>query len=152
MTYPVGSDTPTTCAVPSAAPNTANCDDAVAERTVVGSYTGSPSPYGTFDQGGNVLEFNEAVVFGGGMRGVRGGCFDQGCDADWPAASFRDWIPEGLPHKQWWGFGSFPSPAEISSAQVSRCFGRMRGRRPALLGEARQIQQHAAADDPAYGS
>ena len=35
-------------------PNRANCDDAVGDLTIVGSYTGSASPYGTFDQGGNV--------------------------------------------------------------------------------------------------
>jgi formylglycine-generating enzyme len=37
----------------------------------------SPSPYGTFDQGGNVREWNETAVDlpGGPMRGERGGSF-----------------------------------------------------------------------------
>ena len=39
---------------PTAAPNTANCGNASGDLTAVGSYTGSPSPYGTFDQGGNL--------------------------------------------------------------------------------------------------
>jgi formylglycine-generating enzyme required for sulfatase activity len=37
----------------------------------VGSYTGSASPSGTFDQGGNVWEVNEAIT--GTVRGLRGG-------------------------------------------------------------------------------
>ena len=39
-----------------------------------GSYTGSVSPYCTFDLGGNVFEWNEAII-GGVDRGVRGGSF-----------------------------------------------------------------------------
>lgn len=38
----------------------------------VGSYAGSPSFYGTFDQGGNVNEWNDAAI-GGTHRGSRGG-------------------------------------------------------------------------------
>ncbi len=43
-------------------------------RTEVGAYDAKPSdsPYGTFDQGGNVNEWNEAVIYGG-YRGLRGG-------------------------------------------------------------------------------
>ncbi|MBN2560099.1 MAG: SUMF1/EgtB/PvdO family nonheme iron enzyme [Phycisphaerae bacterium] len=44
-------------------------------RTEVGSYDARPSdsPYGTFDQGGNVWEWTEAVI--GSHRGMRGGSF-----------------------------------------------------------------------------
>jgi hypothetical protein len=43
--------------------------------TVAGEFQNSDSPYGTFDQGGNVWEWNEAVVYEGDTwsdRGVRG--------------------------------------------------------------------------------
>ena len=39
--------------------------------TDVGAYTLSASPYRTFDQGGNVIEWNEARI--GNLRGLRGG-------------------------------------------------------------------------------
>ena len=74
--YPAGSDAETTCAAPGATANTANCDDVVADLTDVGGYTGSASPYGTFDQGGNVDEWNEAIENLGSDRGGRGGSFD----------------------------------------------------------------------------
>ncbi len=43
-------------------------------RTEVGDHENSDSPYGTFDQGGNVWEWNEAVL--ASSRGMRGGSFD----------------------------------------------------------------------------
>lgn len=46
-------------------------------RTVVGEFELSPSPYGTFDQGGNVWEFNESMIgqqvgflYGGSYRSL----------------------------------------------------------------------------------
>ena len=41
--------------------------------TDVGAYISSTSPYGTFDQGGNVYEWNETLSPGGSFRGLRGG-------------------------------------------------------------------------------
>lgn len=41
--------------------------------TDVGAYTSASSFYGTFDQGGNVYEWNEAVFLGNRLRGRRGG-------------------------------------------------------------------------------
>jgi formylglycine-generating enzyme len=43
--------------------------------TVVGEFQNSASPYGTFDQGGNVNEWNEAIT-GASLRGMRGGWYD----------------------------------------------------------------------------
>ena len=46
-----------------------------ADLTNVGSYTGSASPNGTFDQGGNAAEWNETIAEPAITRGVRGGTF-----------------------------------------------------------------------------
>jgi sulfatase modifying factor 1 len=75
--YPAGSDTETTCAAPSPTTNTANCDGVAGDLTDVGSYTNSPSPNGTFDQGGSTLEWNEAITDGleDGWRCLRGSYF-----------------------------------------------------------------------------
>ena len=70
--YPAGTNTATVCAAPTATANRANCDVAVGAVTNVGAYTGSASPYGTFDQGGNVYEWNETRS-GSLNRGFRGG-------------------------------------------------------------------------------
>ncbi|MGB2987354.1 MAG: IPTL-CTERM sorting domain-containing protein [Phycisphaerae bacterium] len=45
-------------------------------RTEAGDFENSESPYGTFDQGGNGQEWNEAVAVQGPYRGMRGGSFD----------------------------------------------------------------------------
>jgi formylglycine-generating enzyme len=59
--------------------------------TSVGQFLNSDSPYGTFDQGGNVWEWNEAVL-GGAARGLRGGSFDDGSYVKSLHASFRSGI------------------------------------------------------------
>ena len=43
--------------------------------TVVGEFENSDSPYGTFDQGGNVWEWNESIPYSS-SRGLRGGSFE----------------------------------------------------------------------------
>jgi formylglycine-generating enzyme required for sulfatase activity len=73
--YPAGTDTEIVCSTPGATSNTANCFNTVGYFTVGGAYTGSPSPYGTFDQGGNVGELTESKLDDFGGRLVRGGSF-----------------------------------------------------------------------------
>jgi formylglycine-generating enzyme required for sulfatase activity len=76
--YPAGSDTATTCAAPTATPNRAACNQSTTFD--VGSYTGSPSPYGTYDQGGNLWEWDESIS--GSNRIIRGGAFNSGSSSD----------------------------------------------------------------------
>jgi sulfatase modifying factor 1 len=56
--------------------------------TDVGAYTSSPSYYGTFDQGGNVWEWNEGMISlsNGSYRAARGGSWYYGADL---AASYQ---------------------------------------------------------------
>ena len=57
-------------------------------RTVVGEFELSDSPYGTFDQGGNVWEWNETAV-SSSSRGLRGGSFSDSY-SDYLHASYRN--------------------------------------------------------------
>lgn len=43
--------------------------------TLAGEFQNSSSPFGTFDQGGNIMEWNEVVIYNSN-RGLRGGSFD----------------------------------------------------------------------------
>jgi formylglycine-generating enzyme len=85
--YPAGTDAQIVCSTPSAAGNRANCGGVAQGLTDVGSYPGSPSPNGTFDQGGNIAEWTDTLVFMD-MRAVRGG------SAGSPAGSLRGQIQE----------------------------------------------------------
>ena len=76
---PAGSDTQPVCAAAGATPNTANCGLVVGDLTATGSYPGSASPYGTFDQGGNVWEWNDSII-PSFNRGTRGGAYNYGAN------------------------------------------------------------------------
>ena len=78
--YPARSNAQTLCSLPTAAANRANCGAVANGVTDAGAYTGSPSPSGTFDQGGNVFERNEEIVEPD-VRGARGGSWDAAADS-----------------------------------------------------------------------
>ena len=56
--------------------NQANYDSAIGHSTDVGSFSGSGSFYGTFDQSGNVFQWNDLDGTSGSSRGLRGGRWD----------------------------------------------------------------------------
>jgi formylglycine-generating enzyme len=63
------------------------CTDPTNYLTTVGRFAGSPGPYGTYDQGGDVWQWNETAVTTSG-RGLRGGSYLS--DSNSLAASYRN--------------------------------------------------------------
>jgi formylglycine-generating enzyme len=83
--------------------------------TEAGKFEKSKSPYGTYDQGGNVWEWNEAILTDlpdDPGRGLRGGFFD--ADAAWLSAAVRY---EDRPNDEYYGTGfrvaKVPEPGSI---------------------------------------
>jgi formylglycine-generating enzyme required for sulfatase activity len=74
--YATSSNTPPTSSAPTPLPNHANFEGNPGDLTDVGAYTGSASPYGAFDMGGNVWQWVEGVP--GPFRPSRGGAWDWG--------------------------------------------------------------------------
>jgi len=85
--------------------------------TDAGSYALSDSPYGTFDQGGNVMEWNEALI-SSSARGLRGGDWGNGywLSSVW---SFDD--PSGEGALNGFRVASIPEPSTLPSSACVRC-------------------------------
>jgi len=97
-------------------------------RTEVGALSGSPGPYGTFDQAGNVWEWTETPYPGSSTRIVRGGSFESG-EAGYLHASWYDGGGR-LPvyESDDWGFrlafiGNRPPTANAGPNQTNECAG-----------------------------
>jgi len=78
-TYATQSNTPPSSVLSATGTNNANYSstDFANILTPVGSFAASPSAYGTYDQSGDVWEWNE-TAYGGVGRGVRGGGYADG--------------------------------------------------------------------------
>ena len=63
--------------------------DSLGHLTNVGAFTSAVSSYGTYDQGGDSLQWNESLI--GTNRGIRGGQY--GYVWDHMASFYRDWGP-----------------------------------------------------------
>jgi formylglycine-generating enzyme required for sulfatase activity len=79
--YPAGSNEPMVCAMPGPTPNTGNCGLVTAQNnpdnpglpsasawpfgdvTDVGAYTGSASPWGAYDMGGNLFQWTDTIGY-----------------------------------------------------------------------------------------
>ena len=81
--------------------------------TVVGEFQNSASPYGTFDQGGNVWEWNESIPYSS-CRGLRGGSFGDS-DSDVLLASGRHYVDDPTDAGYSIGFrvASVPEPGSL---------------------------------------
>jgi len=88
--YPNGQNTITTA--------DANFAQVIMASTDVGSYSGDPSMYGTFDQGGNVVEWHDTVI-NGSLRGMRGGGWADNPNDDYLASTPTHTTP-GLPSNE----------------------------------------------------
>jgi formylglycine-generating enzyme len=94
-------------------PGSANYDWAVGGTTEVGAYSLSPSPYGTFDQGGNLREWLEDgdPENPPPYRLIRGGSFDLGEFHLWDRAA---WFPANDHYEIGFRVASIPEPGSIA--------------------------------------
>jgi formylglycine-generating enzyme required for sulfatase activity len=112
--YPTSSDAAPGWDMNDASGNNANYWGRFDNCTLAGEFQDSDSPYGTFDQGGNVWEWNESILHSS-SRGERGGCGYT--DAYFLHASSR-YDYDDPPAGEWWCVGfrvvEVPEPATLS--------------------------------------
>ena len=115
--YPTQSDTAPTAEVPAGtdmvngSASYANVIGSPYYMTEVGAYDAKPSdgPYGTFDQGGNMWEWNEALLYGS-ARGLRGGSIF--INSDGLRATYRDGLtPSNETYDIGFRVASVPEPS-----------------------------------------
>jgi len=96
----------------------ANYNGAVGDLTDVGAYTGKPSdsPYGTFDQNGNVFEWNDTILYWS-FRGLRGG--DLAINETQLRAVYRHGSPDPTWERYFIGFRVVQVPEPVSAALLA---------------------------------
>ena len=80
-------------------------------RTEVGEFELSDSPYDTFDMGGNVIEWNEAIIYPN--RGIRGGSYIDSVDGYLRSSARYDGGPYGGGRDIGFRVASVPEPATL---------------------------------------
>jgi formylglycine-generating enzyme required for sulfatase activity len=96
--YPTSSNSIPTASGPTALANHANFNNVVGNLTDAGAYRGTKSPYGAFDLGGNVLQWNETLINVApsfSVRGLRGSPFGGGSNLLQSSARLGTGIPSG---------------------------------------------------------
>jgi sulfatase modifying factor 1 len=116
--YPTQSDSITTAM--------ANYGNAVGTITPVGSYAFSSS-YGAFDMGGNVWEWNEAII-SGSLRGQRGGSFYIGNVSNLQAAERNLHYPMFEDGNTGFRVSQIPGPSSIALLAIAGLGARGRRR------------------------
>jgi len=86
--------------------------DPVNYLTAVGAFASSPSAYGTYDQAGDVMNWNDAIVFGG--RGLRGS-FVSIEETDLPSSIRSDTEPTYADYSVGFRVSEVPEPATTLS-------------------------------------
>ncbi|QQS08633.1 MAG: SUMF1/EgtB/PvdO family nonheme iron enzyme [Phycisphaerales bacterium] len=132
--YPTGSNTTPGSSLVDSAGNNANYYtgaptypiDSPFYTTLGGEFQNSASPYGTFDQGGNLWEWNDSILLGTD-RGIRGGSFD--CDETFMRATNRR---RTLPTNENGDFGfrvvQIPAPSSVALLTLAGLFASRRRR------------------------
>lgn len=134
--YPTSSNTAPNATGPTSTPNSANYSDAVGNLTAVGAYTGTTSPYGAYDMGGDLFQWDEGYVFQTG-RILRGGWFG-GYYTDYLQSSLRLSYPYGGPIGFGFRVALVPEPSSIVLAIVG-CVGAFALRKRIQCWHGRQI-------------
>jgi sulfatase modifying factor 1 len=116
--YPTSSNTAPTATGPTSVPNSANYNNVVGGPTSVGDYTGTTSPYGAYDMGGNVWQWNELIS--GSDRGLRGGSFSKPLSL-YLLSSMRSDMPPADDISSTVGFrvASIPEPSTVVLAVLA---------------------------------